>query len=430
MALGALVAGALSLLLPSPYSSSALVRAEWDAADEALLEQRGVDLAARRVQAVRQRVTDRELMARVLREALPPVAGASPDARLDRLLAELRVRPMASSSFVIEFTHPDAATAARVPSLIAHQLARADGASARTDGPSDALERELEEARRRLRQKAEELGRASAGLPKPQAGGPGEAGDESDPRSEEDVLAERRAVAAALATARSRAERLQLLIEAESRSDSPPTPRAELERRKGELAELRQRYTEEHPDVEKLRLEIARLEASVPEAGSELPSPQAELRATQGEIEQLSARIGELDTRRSPPPRAPERAPASGAGEKARQSARLEHEQAQQAYDAVLARWREAETAARANRGPITRFELLRDAAIPRSPQAPSPLLFALAGALAGLLVGLLAAVVAESRDRSVKGPEDLDDLLPAPLLAIVPEARDRDPRA
>jgi capsular polysaccharide biosynthesis protein len=55
--------------------------------------------------------------------------------------------------------------------------------------------------------------------------------------------------------------------------------------------------------------------------------------------------------------------------------------------------------------------------------------LFGLAGALLGLVLGLSAAVVAEQRDRSVKGPEDLDDILPVPLLTTVPEVREREER-
>lgn len=208
-----LAAAAIAHWLPPRYSASALVRAEWNTSDEALLQQRGIDLASRRNQAVRQCVTDRLALERVLREASPYPAGPSPaslDEQVERLLSDLRVRPMASSSFVIEFAHPDPATAARVPNLLARQLV--------------------------------------AGGPQP-------------------------------------------------------------------------------------------------------------------------------------------------------------------------------------SRGLITRFELLRDAEIPRVPEAPSPILFVLAGALAGLVTGLAAAVVSEHRDRRVRGPEDLEDVLPVPLLATLPEVRVRGQR-
>jgi capsular polysaccharide biosynthesis protein len=51
-----------------------------------------------------------------------------------------------------------------------------------------------------------------------------------------------------------------------------------------------------------------------------------------------------------------------------------------------------------------------------------------LLGLLGGLAIGMLAAVVAEQRDRSVRGPEDLADVLPVPLLATLPLVRLRRP--
>jgi len=50
-------------------------------------------------------------------------------------------------------------------------------------------------------------------------------------------------------------------------------------------------------------------------------------------------------------------------------------------------------------------------------------------GALLGLTLGLVAALVAEHRDASVKGPEDLERILPVPLLGTLPELRVRDPK-
>jgi uncharacterized protein involved in exopolysaccharide biosynthesis len=80
-------------------------------------------------------------------------------------------------------------------------------------------------------------------------------------------------------------------------------------------------------------------------------------------------------------------------------------------------------------RRPIARFELLAPATMPAAPESPDPVWYGLAGLLLGLLLGLLVAVVAEHRDRSVKGPEDLDEILPVPLLATLPEVRLRDQR-
>jgi uncharacterized protein involved in exopolysaccharide biosynthesis len=214
-----LAAATLVFLLPGRYRAAALVRAEWDVGDDALLRRRGVDLADRRNQAVRQRVTERRLLERTLEQTTPYAGGRGPAAvaeQVERLRSDLRVRPMARSLFAVEFEHPDPVKASLVPNVLA-----------------------------------------------------------------------------------------RLLVE-----------------------------------------------------------------------EAESAR----------------RAAEAGPG-----------------------------------RGPIARFELLADATLPATPESPDPVLHGLAGALVGLLLGLLAAVVAEHRDRSVKGPEDLEDILPVPLLATLPEVRGRD---
>ena len=419
-----LAAAAIAHLLPPRYSTSALVRAEWETADEALLQQRGIDLDSRRSQAVRQRVTDRVVLERVVREATPYATGsgsASLDEQVERLQSDLRVRSMASSSFVIEFVHRDPAMAARVPNLVARQLAAAEGDGARAE-EALGLEARLEEARLVLKQKTDALGRLASTAQEPRV----EDNDSAPP--EEDAFAERRVVAASLATARSRAERLRQVIEAEARSTAAPTPQQELERLRTQLAELRKRYTEEHPDVEKLRRQILRLEASLPPVPAGTTSPQEELRATEAEIEQLVARLKQLEARTASPQVRSRPAAAPAGADPARAQAVLEHERAQKDYQALLER-RTAAAAPRPGRSPIRRFELLREATVPSAPESPGPVLFALVGALAGLATGLVAAVVSEHRDRRVKGPEDLEDILPVPLLAILPEVHARDPR-
>jgi uncharacterized protein involved in exopolysaccharide biosynthesis len=216
-----LAAVTLAFLLPARYRAAALVRAEWEVADEAVLRQRGLDLAERRSQAVRQRFAERPLLERALAETTPYAGGVAPAAlarQVERLRSDLRVRSMGASSFAVEFEHSDPLKASLVPNAVA-----------------------------------------------------------------------------------------RILIE----------------------------------ETDKAR--------------------------------------------------------------------------------------RVAQAAADPTRGPSMRFELLVPAALPAGPESPNPFLFGLAGALLGLVLGLSAAVVAEQRDRSVKGPEDLDDILPVPLLTTVPEVRDRE---
>lgn len=121
----ALVAVGLSLTLPAHYRSSALVGALWEDADEALLRQ--PEVARRRSLLVRQKLTARPLVEQVLRETQPytPVGGLPPPLaeQVERLLADLRVRPVTPSSYVVEFVHGDPGKAALVPNRLVTALA-------------------------------------------------------------------------------------------------------------------------------------------------------------------------------------------------------------------------------------------------------------------------------------------------------------------
>lgn len=117
----------------------------------------------------------------------------------------------------------------------------------------------------------------------------------------------------------------------------------------------------------------------------------------------------------SPPPRTP-------LPQEERLRLASEYEEARSAYEALLEQWQAAEAAARLSRGTTVRFELLRRATVPDGRESPG--LFALAGGALGLVLGLAVALLAEMRDHTVKGPEDLAALLPLPLLATIPLVR------
>jgi uncharacterized protein involved in exopolysaccharide biosynthesis len=119
----------LGLLLPARYRAAAMVGVEWGAFDPTASRRQGLDPAELRTQAVRLRVTERALLERTLEETTPyaGVGGASAvtDAQVERVRSDLRVRPMATSSFVIEFEHGDPAKAALVPNVLVRRLVQA-----------------------------------------------------------------------------------------------------------------------------------------------------------------------------------------------------------------------------------------------------------------------------------------------------------------
>jgi len=118
-------------------------------------------------------------------------------------------------------------------------------------------------------------------------------------------------------------------------------------------------------------------------------------------------------------------AKAPRAGEELGRLAR-DYDDAWDAYRALLDRWQAADTALRLGRGGWVRFTVLRAAVPPLAPFYPNRFLFALIGTALGLVVSLGAAIVVERRDPSIRGPEDLEELLGKPILAQIPLVRVR----
>lgn len=89
-------------------------------------------------------------------------------------------------------------------------------------------------------------------------------------------------------------------------------------------------------------------------------------------------------------------------------------------YRKLLDAWRRLEIASRTE-GPLARFEIVESAKVPQAPYFPDRRLFALGGLVLGVALGLGLALLAEFRDHSIKGPADLREALPQPLLCEIP---------
>jgi uncharacterized protein involved in exopolysaccharide biosynthesis len=218
---------------------------------------------------------------------------------------------------------------------------------------------------------------------------------------------------------------------AETPTTAPATgPAAELEVLRARRAELRQRYTEEHPDVEALTRRIRRLEAESP--GPVSPTPSARLEAlrtelaeAEKEIEALQGREASLDAEAARAAGRAKRPSPSGAAVVApRDVATLarEVEGAQAAFLELEGQLREAQTAARLGGGLSGRFEVAQRAEVPSRPAGPTRAVFPIVGALLGLAVGWVLAVAAELRDPSVRDEDDLRSMFAEPVLAVLPE--------
>jgi polysaccharide biosynthesis transport protein len=427
-ALAAIGGMAAAVLLPQTFRASTLVKGSWEVAPANVGEGLGTELAARRFQAVKRQILEPSSVEQVLLDVRPfgrDSRGSAPSSQqVQGLRASVSVDTRGGNVFAIQCSHADPRMAALICNRLATLLIeRAESERTKSERSSPtAIGRRLAEAERVMEDAEVALRRLQQGSSPSQADPLGGAARHGPLAAEED------AIAASLAKARAREADLRRAIEASGggRTSAAPDPSPELASLRAELTALRMRYTEEHPDVQALKRQILRAEAARPSSPvteqTTLPQ-EAELGRVVVEIADLQERQARLDA---------EKGVATGGSRNVRtpgnelQRLTDEHSEARAAYLKLLEEWRSADTAWRLGRGVGPTFELQGAAQVPTRPYSPNRVLFALAGLAAGLMLGLVAALVAEVRDRSVKGPEDLAKILLQPLLAEIPFVRDR----
>jgi capsular exopolysaccharide synthesis family protein len=98
-----------------------------------------------------------------------------------------------------------------------------------------------------------------------------------------------------------------------------------------------------------------------------------------------------------------------------------EFETNQQLYDSLLQRLKDATVSAGLR---ATNIHLVDSALVPTAPVRPRIMYNIAVGLLVGLVLGVTLAFIQESLDTSVKSAEELERLIAAPALAVIPLAR------
>jgi len=209
----------------------------------------------------------------------------------------------------------------------------------------------------------------------------------------------------------------------------------ELATKQAQLVTLQTRYTPDHPDVVKLRGDIATLQKKIDEAnrvagGS--AAPNAVQAKAAPDAAQLQAQVRDLDKEIQ---------------EKSRERDRLQRElqavqgqmesgpmidveyrelksradSAQEKYDLLAARqdaFRKAEETL--NEAEASRLELAGEPVVTRSVHDPA--IFTLGGAGCGLVLGMAGALLLRSPDKRLRTEHDIERFLDLPTLAVIPE--------
>jgi polysaccharide chain length determinant protein (PEP-CTERM system associated) len=207
-----------------------------------------------------------------------------------------------------------------------------------------------------------------------------------------------------------------------------------LARMKQELAALQQRYTDKYPDVARLKAEITNLEhggeagiierraeeappegrpsASEESAAAEVREVDAEIDTLRLEEQRLKLAIGEYQRRVENAPRREQEFLAMA----------RDYDATQALYESQLKRYEEADlagTVGEPSRG--EQFRILDPALVPQEPDAPNRMRLLIMGLVLALGAAVGTVVLAEERDTSFHGVDDLRRFTRVPVLATIP---------
>lgn len=229
-------------------------------------------------------------------------------------------------------------------------------------------------------------------------------------------------------TLRRQIERLRLGAGA----DGDMSPQAQLETQRAVLAETRQRYSDDHPDVKRLLRSIELLEAQVAaNAGARssvaMMTPavlqlQTQLNALDNERAALKARSDELRSRLLD---MQGRLVSSPEVERAYKDIARDVDVAREKYNELLKRQMDADVSASAfASGAADDFRLMHPPAEPRSPSEPNRIAIVVIGFILAFALAATATVMAEGMDAHVRGSRDVQRILSLSPLAVIPEIR------
>jgi protein tyrosine kinase modulator len=415
-------------VLPKRYKSSTLILVESEKVPESFVAKVATENTSRRLESVWAEVLSRTRLERVQQETDPYPEIDSKTRAVEKMRSSTSIYLRGSDSFAIEFVHTNPHKAQAVADRLATLFIEETGKSReqQVEGAVDFLVTQVNDARQELEKKDEVL-RAYK-----------EAHMGRLPEQLQTNLAtmgmmqqELRTVEESLLFAR---EKRDALARGGSRSPiggktgGVPAPPDELEDLRRQLASLRARYTNEHPDIQSLRSRIARLEerraaslATDATAGDE-PSvlvAREQLETATLEVTRLEARQADLERRLSAIRMRVEETPRT---EQQLANLKRDYDKLNENYVALLSKQLEAKMAGRLEqRWKGERFRVLDPADLPERPYFPKPPIIIGLGAIAGLLTGLGISLIAEFVDPTIKDASDLETMLTHPVLARIP---------
>jgi polysaccharide chain length determinant protein (PEP-CTERM system associated) len=210
----------------------------------------------------------------------------------------------------------------------------------------------------------------------------------------------------------------------------------------GQLASLRSRYTEEHPDVIKAKTELASLKQRIRDEAQASPTQAESMPIKEGAVaetpqtQQLRAQLNQMtQTIRDRTAdqvrlqqeigRLQSKLQMSPAIQQEYKSLTRDYQSALNFYNDLLKKQSESEMATdleRRQEGET--FRVLDAPNLPQKPTFPNRPIFGLGGFAGGLMLGLGIVFVLEVQDTSLHTERDVDSLLKLPTLATIPDIK------
>jgi uncharacterized protein involved in exopolysaccharide biosynthesis len=207
---------------------------------------------------------------------------------------------------------------------------------------------------------------------------------------------------------------------------------SQLAAKKSTLAEARQRYGEEYPDVKKLQRDIATLQARIKsgERGDvEMSDGTPVGMQLRTQINAIDSQLASLEAQS-----AGMRAKLAGLEKNVTAAPQVEREYAdatrdlttaRDKYEQLLNRQMDAEVSESAIvDGRSDEFRLVQAPMLPGIPSKPQRLAILLIGLVASVLLALTSTIAAEALDPKVRGARDVRDLLSVSPLVAIPTIR------
>ncbi len=207
----------------------------------------------------------------------------------------------------------------------------------------------------------------------------------------------------------------------------------EVDKKRQELVAARQRYTESHPDVIRLRNELEILEHAVKDQPAdttkELPSGsditkqfRGQLVAVQQEIKSRSARQDNLEARIR---NLQQRIAIQPEVQSQFADLNRDYQSMQKNYQSLAEKSQASSMAAQLeSHKESEQFRVLDAADLPSKPYSPNLLIVNGAGLLLSLVIGVLLSLIIEVKDSTIHNSDEIERYLSIPLVASIPRIR------